>query len=60
MIKVTDDPTLKKVKCKECGAEFEQKVTVRFPRKFCKECSEQRKKDYDDLWKVKAEDCEDA
>jgi rRNA maturation endonuclease Nob1 len=47
-------------KCAECGKEFEQKANVRYPRKYCPKCSEQRKKDYDNLWKVRAEDCEDA
>lgn len=49
-----------KLNCKECNAEFEQKATARFPRKYCEKCSAKRKKDYDDLWKVKAEECEDA
>ncbi len=50
----------KKLKCKDCGAEFTQKATARFPRKYCDKCSKQRKKDYEDLWKVKAEDCDDG
>ena len=57
------DPKKKKpkqVKCKDCGTEFIQKATARFPRKYCDKCSKKRKKDYENLWKVKAEDCEEA
>ena len=57
------DPKKKKtkiVKCKDCGKEFEQKATARYQRKYCKKCSKKRKKDYENLWKVKASDCEDA
>lgn len=57
------DPKAKKplVKnCADCDTEFEQKANVRYPRKYCEKCSAKRKKDYDDLWKVKAEDCEEA
>ena len=50
----------KKLKCKDCGAEFIQKATARFPRKYCDKCSKKRKKDYENLWKVKAKDCEEA
>ena len=50
----------KKVKCKDCGKEFEVSPRARYSRKYCKKCSEKRKKDYENLWKVKAEDCEEG
>lgn len=53
------EPTIKK-KCKDCGKEFEQKKHARYAKKYCKECSEKRKKDYDELWKVTADECEEA
>ncbi len=53
-------PKPKIKKCKQCGKEFEQPPKARFERKFCKKCSEERKKDYENLWKVTAEECEDA
>ncbi len=46
--------------CKDCGKEFEQKKTARYPRKYCDKCSAQRKKDYANIHLVRAEDCEDA
>lgn len=49
-----------KVKCKDCGKIFEQKATARFQRKYCDACSKKRKKDYENLWKVTADECEDA
>lgn len=53
-------PKIIKKKCKDCKTEFEQSKGARYEKKYCEKCSEKRKKDYDDLWKVKAEDCEDA
>ncbi len=50
----------KKMNCKDCKKEFEQKATARYERKYCDKCSKKRKKAYEGLWKVKAEDCEDA
>jgi len=52
-------PKLKKIKCKECGKEFETNPKARFPRKYCDVCSKKRKKMWDDQWKVKFEDMED-
>jgi tRNA(Ile2) C34 agmatinyltransferase TiaS len=60
MVVYVDPPKPKIVKCKDCGKDFEQKGNVRYPRKYCKKCSEIRKKDYENLWKVKAEDCDEA
>jgi hypothetical protein len=48
-----------KIKCKECGKEFETNPKWRYPRKFCDKCSEQRKKDYQNLYLLTADDCED-
>ncbi len=45
--------------CKDCGKEFEAKVSSRYTRKYCDKCSKQRKKDYDNLYMVKAEDCDE-
>tara|TARA_Y100000310_G_scaffold339172_1_gene431045 strand:- start:5991 stop:6209 length:219 start_codon:yes stop_codon:yes gene_type:complete len=50
----------KKVKCKDCGKEFEVNPRARYARKYCKKCSAKRKKDYENLWKVKAEDCDEG
>jgi len=47
------------IKCSDCSKEFEQKATARYKRKYCDKCSKKRKKDYENLWKVKANDCED-
>jgi NMD protein affecting ribosome stability and mRNA decay len=46
-------------KCKDCGKEFEQKKTARYPRKFCEKCSAERKKAYDHIDEINIEDCED-
>ncbi|MBC8435077.1 hypothetical protein H8D91_01095 [archaeon] len=60
VIYVNPTPKIKKVICKDCGKEFEQKATARFARKYCDKCSAKRKKDYENLWKVTADECEDA
>jgi hypothetical protein len=52
-------PRLKKVKCFDCGKEFEVNSRARFPRKYCDACSKKRKKAWDNQWKVKFEDLED-
>jgi len=46
----------KKIKCKDCGKEFELKTTGRYARKYCEKCGKQRKKDYDNLWRAKIGD----
>ncbi len=48
-----------KKKCRQCRKEFVQKAVARFQRKYCDKCSKERKKAYENLWKVKASDCED-
>lgn len=57
MIEIKPKP--KKVKCKECGKEFEVSPRARFQRKYCKECGAKRKKMWDEQWKVKFEDLDD-
>lgn len=49
----------KNVICKDCGKEFSAKVTSRYARKYCDKCSLKRKKDYDNLYSVKFEDCDE-
>jgi predicted Zn-ribbon and HTH transcriptional regulator len=60
VIQINPKSLVKKVKCKDCGTEFETKKFTKFPRKYCKKCSEKRKKDYENIWQIKAEDCVDA
>jgi len=50
---------IKKIACKDCGKEFETKVTSRFTRKYCDKCSKKRKEDYENLYTVKFNQCED-
>ena len=47
------------IKCKDCGKSFEIVKTSRYTRKYCDKCSKQRKKDYENLYLVNAEDCDD-
>ena len=46
-------------KCKDCGKEFEQTSNSRYPRKYCDKCSKQRKKDYEEIYKITADECEE-
>lgn len=51
---------MKKIKiCPDCKKEFEMETVTRYKRKYCPKCSKQRKKDWDNQWKVKFEDLED-
>lgn len=46
--------------CADCKKnEFEVKPFAKYPRKYCKQCSEKRKKLWDNQWKVKFEDLDD-
>lgn len=45
--------------CKDCGKEFEQKARARYPRKYCDKCSAERKKAYEEIYTITAEECED-
>ena len=46
-------------KCKDCGKEFEQKSNSRYPRKYCDKCSAERKKAYEDIHLISADECEE-
>lgn len=48
-----------KKKCKDCGKKFEVSKKSRYTRKYCDKCSKQRKKDYENLYAVEFEECED-
>jgi Zn finger protein HypA/HybF involved in hydrogenase expression len=50
---------IKKKKCLQCSKVFEFDTMARFRRKYCKKCSEKRKKMWDEQWKVKFEDLND-
>ncbi len=50
---------MKKIECKDCGKEFEAKITSRYSRKYCDKCSKKRKSDYENLYSVKFEECDD-
>jgi len=52
-------PKTKIKKCKDCGKEFEQKGGARYERKYCEKCSKKRKADYESLWKVTADNCDE-
>lgn len=46
--------------CKDCKKEFEySKGSARYPRRYCDKCSAQRKKDYEKIYSIKADDCEE-
>lgn len=47
-------------KCKDCGKTFEDNTKKgRYPKRYCPKCSAQRRKDYEDIHLIKAEDCEE-
>jgi rRNA maturation endonuclease Nob1 len=50
---------MKTKKCKDCGKEFEY-TPSRYERKYCKKCGDERRKAYENIHLIKAEDCEDA
>lgn len=45
--------------CKECKKEFTAKVSPKYTRKYCDECSAERKKDYQNIHTIKFDDCDD-
>jgi hypothetical protein len=47
------------IKCKDCGKEFVIQKIGRYTRKYCDSCSKKRKKDYENLYSVKFEECDD-
>ncbi|MFA6022667.1 MAG: hypothetical protein WC781_01115 [Candidatus Pacearchaeota archaeon] len=50
---------MKIIKCGDCGKDVEINTNARFRRKYCKECSEERKKAWENRADIKFEDCED-
>jgi len=50
---------IKKKTCPDCKKEFDFDTLARFPRKYCKKCSAERKKAYANIANVKMEDCVD-
>ena len=46
-------------KCKDCGKMFIQKAKSRYPRKYCDKCSAERKKEYENIHLISAEDCDE-
>ncbi|MEK6914234.1 MAG: hypothetical protein AABW83_01145 [Nanoarchaeota archaeon] len=50
---------MKIIKCEECGENFETMPHPKFIRKYCDKCSLERKKAYEDIDKIKFEDCDD-
>jgi len=48
-----------KIKCKDCGKDFEAKPSARYKRKYCDKCSAQRKKDYENIYLITADECEE-
>ncbi|MBR9705212.1 cytochrome C551 [Candidatus Pacearchaeota archaeon] len=49
----------KNIVCKDCGKEFSFNKTNKYIRKYCDKCSKKRKEDYENLYMVKAEDCDE-
>ena len=50
---------IKKILCKDCGKEFEITKKTRYQRRYCDKCSKKRKVDYENLYSVKFEQCDD-
>jgi len=46
-------------KCLDCGKKFEQPKNSRYPRKYCDKCSKERKKAWEDIHLITADECED-
>jgi predicted amidophosphoribosyltransferase len=45
--------------CPDCEKEFEFIQSGRYKRKYCDKCSKERKKAWDNQWKLKIEDFDD-
>ncbi len=46
--------------CPDCKKEFEyQKISSRYPKRYCPKCSAVRKKEYENIHTVTADDCTD-
>ena len=50
---------MESVNCKECGKEFKPPENSKYKRKYCNKCSKQRKKDYQNIHLITADECED-
>jgi hypothetical protein len=50
---------IKKKTCPDCKKEFDFDTLARFPRKYCKKCSAERKEAYAHIADIKIEDCKD-
>ncbi len=49
----------KKIKCGDCGKEIEIETNTRYRRKYCENCSKERKKAWENRHLIKFEDCVD-
>ena len=45
--------------CKDCGKKFEAPEKSRYPRKYCDKCSKARKKAYEKIHLISADECEE-
>ena len=45
--------------CKDCKKEFEAPENARYPRKYCGDCSKERKEAYANIHEIEFDDCED-
>tara|TARA_Y100000310_G_C20624302_1_gene785018 strand:- start:1394 stop:1549 length:156 start_codon:yes stop_codon:yes gene_type:complete len=48
-----------KRKCKDCNKEFKAETKSRYYKKYCDKCSKQRKKDYENICTITADECEE-
>ena len=46
-------------KCKDCNKEFEEPKNSRYLRKYCDKCSAERKKAYENIHLITAEECKE-
>jgi len=45
--------------CKECNENFTPLENSKYKRKYCDKCAKQRKKDYQNIHLITANECED-
>jgi len=50
---------MKSKECGECGRKFKPPEDSKYSRKYCDKCSKQRKKDYENIHLITAEECEE-
>jgi len=53
---LTNQNMEKEMNCKDCKKKFKYIPHLRYPRKYCDKCSKERKKAWDERWKMKFED----